>query len=113
MKLYKYSFIFLTFVMICAFMPNLSARNHHRHNHHTRKYKSTSTFFGLNLNLNPVPNYYQSTYVVQQPVQRVTYIQPQPVTYYYPAYEEVIVQRPAYYSAPAIQVQPQFSYWNY
>jgi hypothetical protein len=118
MKSYKFaSFVLLTILMICAFAPELSARGHHRNHYHTKKYRSSYTSFGFNLNLNPTPNYYTSTYVVQPPVyERVTYVQPQPVSYYYyPQYEEVIVQRqrPTYYSSPQVYVQPQFSYWNY
>ncbi len=137
MKLFKFTSIaLLVALMVCAFTPDLSAKNHHRnHNCHktvTKKYKSSGSFFGLSLNLNPTPSY----------VERVTYVQPQPV-YYYPVYEpapvyqapvyqapvyqaptyqtpayyeQVAVQRSSYsnyYSSPKVYVQPQFSYWNY
>ncbi len=115
MKMIKISSILLlTVFMMCAFIPDASARHHNR--------CRGGSFFGLSFNVAPSPSYV----VAPAPVAVMPYRQvaPPPV-YAYPAYPAY----PTYYSsdyyyapapvyverpAPRVHVQPSvsFSFWR-
>ena len=111
MKLLKYSlFLFLPVLFVLGFIPELSAKSHHRHHHHR---KTTRSSFSFNLNLDARP--YSTGYaVVQQPT---TYVVQSPAYYeqvtvvrsYVASVSPIIVQRPA----PSVYLLPSFSYWSY
>lgn len=98
----------LTLLMICAFIPDASARGHRGHRGKSR------SFFGLSFNVAPSPSYV----VAPAPVPVMPYraaVVPAPVYSYYPAYcgpncyyapAPVYVERPA----PSVYVQPSFSF---
>lgn len=104
MKVFKFSSIILMSLLLMGVcIPELSAKHH--------RYKQRSSSFSLNFNVAPSRLYepvpvYRPTYV-----ERTTIVRPyQPVVeerVYYPAYREVIVERPC---APRVYVQPQFSF---
>jgi|GEM_PF-7127072 len=117
MNFIKYSLLFILPLFLLSFMPELSAKSHHRHYHK----RSTKTSVSLNVNMdarrpvyyNPAPLYYSPGYTVVTQYEQPTY------------YEQVTVVRP--YPAPVVQqviVQPQprpvvgislfpfFSFWG-
>jgi hypothetical protein len=103
MKIMKWSSIFLLSILfMSAFIPELSARHHHRRH----------TSFGLSFNVNPTPNYA----IVPAPA----VVAPAPMAVYRPYYGGAVYP---YYPAPVyierhsprVYVQPGFSYsyWRY
>lgn len=107
MKLLKFSSILLlSLFLMCAFIPEASARHH--------RYKSRSSF-GLSFNVAPTPSYVVAPApVAVMPYRAVApapvYPYPYPYPYYY-APAPVIVERPA----TSLYVSPGFSYsyWRY
>lgn len=114
MKILKtYLFLFLPVLFLLGFIPELSAKNHHRN---YRKSSRTSVSFNVNMTPRPYYNGYagyavaapQTAYITQAPgyYQQVTVVQPY-ATPVYPV--PVAVERPAV----GLYLNPSFSLWGY
>lgn len=110
MKFIKISSIMLlALLLMCAFIPQASAKHHHR-------YKSRSSF-GMGFNVAQTARYRvaPAPVAVYRPVvaPAPVYYSPYYSSYYYPEYyapAPVIIERPV----PSVYVQPgfSFSFWN-
>jgi hypothetical protein len=116
MKIIKKSFfLLLPLFFLIGFMPELSAKHHHKN---YRKTSRSSLSFNFNVNPRPYPAY---TVVTQTPA----YIAPTPAYIASPPayYQQVTVVRPSapVYPVPVaverpavgLYLSPSFSFWGY